>query len=115
AITPASERLLPGHFMIGSTSPARGAGIVIPPHFLLGPLPDSRASRDIGAIPYGTAASEFQRFPFDPGSGSGPPLLDAPGPGPAATLRLRVTPHPVVDRARLGFSIARAGPVRIAL
>jgi hypothetical protein len=62
-----SESFRPSDFLLGAGSPAIGTGIVIPPHPVLGTLPDTRSSRDIGAIPFGTPASEYDVFPFNAG------------------------------------------------
>jgi hypothetical protein len=113
-IPASSERLRPSHVLLSASSPARGAGIVIPPHPVHGALPDSRASRDIGAYPYGTSATEFDRFPFDPDAGTG--LVDVPEPpAGAAALALEIAPHPVVRRARVAFTLPAAGPARAEL
>lgn len=72
AITPESERTQPWHFVLSASSPARDAGIVIPPHPTIGAMPDSRISRDIGALPYGTTAADFAFFPFDPAPNPAP-------------------------------------------
>ncbi|MGH9867894.1 MAG: beta strand repeat-containing protein [Candidatus Polarisedimenticolia bacterium] len=64
------ERLKPSDFLLAAGSPAIGAGIDIPDHPVLGVMPDTRTSRDVGAIPFGTPASAYNIFPFVPG---GPP------------------------------------------
>ncbi len=66
-LLPTSEVFKPSDFLLGTGSPAIGAGIVIPAHPTLGQLPDTRTSRDIGAIPFGTPAAEYDIFPFVPG------------------------------------------------
>lgn len=71
-LTANSERISHADVFLGASSPARGAGIVIPPHPTLGTLPDTRASRDIGAIPFGTPPSEYAVFPFNAGTPSPP-------------------------------------------
>jgi hypothetical protein len=114
-LSAASERPRPSDFLLDAASPARNAGIVIPPHALFGFLPDTRNSRDIGAIPYGTPASEYAGFPFDPTVPSGAPLVDVePGPAPGS-LALRVIPHPVSRGSRLTFTLPREGPARLEL
>jgi hypothetical protein len=65
-LRPASELFAPADFRLRRGSPAIGAGIAIPKHPRLGRLPDTRSSRDIGALPYGTAAAEYEGFPFVP-------------------------------------------------
>ena len=62
-------------FLLRAGSPAIGAGVAIPAHPTIGTLPDTRNSRDIGALPFGTAAAEYQGFPFVPG---GPIDVTAP-------------------------------------
>ncbi len=62
------EVLKPSDFLLSASSPAIGTGISIPPHPVLGTLPDTRNSRDIGAIPLGTPASEYDVFPYVPGA-----------------------------------------------
>ena len=64
-LAPSSEIFQPSDFLLSSTSPAIGAGIVIPTLPGFGTLPDSRNSHDIGAIPYGTSAAEYNVFPFN--------------------------------------------------
>jgi hypothetical protein len=113
-ITPASERPMPYHFALGSSSPARGAGIAIPAHPTWGTLVDSRASRDLGAIPYGTPASEYDRFPFNPAAAPGG-VLDAPGDAAGPSLAVSVAPNPMTRRATLRFALPREGPVRLDL
>jgi hypothetical protein len=68
ALRPGSEVLEPADFLLRRGSPAIGAGIAIPDHPRLGRLPDTRSSRDIGALPYGTDAAEYEGFPFVPGA-----------------------------------------------
>ncbi|WP_445502951.1 hypothetical protein [Microvirga sp. G4-2] len=63
-LEPESEVLTITDFMLCAQSPAIGAGIVIDPIPAFA-LPDSRSSRDIGAIPFGTPAAEFDVFPFN--------------------------------------------------
>ena len=65
-LRPGSEVVEPTDFLLRQGSPAIGAGIAIPVHPRLGRLPDTRSSRDIGALPYGTDPSEFEGFPFVP-------------------------------------------------
>lgn len=65
-LRPGSEVVEPTDFLLRRGSPAIGAGIAIPVHPRLGRLPDTRSSRDIGALPYGTDPSEFEGFPFVP-------------------------------------------------
>jgi hypothetical protein len=65
-LLPQSENPGPAAFLLSAVSPAVKAGIEIPPHPLLGRLPDSRRSRDIGALPLGTGREEFLIFPFTP-------------------------------------------------
>jgi hypothetical protein len=65
-LRPRSEVFQPTDFLLRQGSPAIGAGIAIPSHPRLGHLPDTRSSRDIGALPYGTAPAEYQGFPFVP-------------------------------------------------
>jgi hypothetical protein len=62
-----SESWRPSDFLLAPDSPAIGAGIVIPSHPSLGTLPDTRISRDIGAIPFGTPASVYDIFPLNAG------------------------------------------------
>ena len=69
-LTPSSEVHKPSDFLLGAGSPAIGAGIVLPTHPTLGTMPDSRASRDIGAIPSTAKAADYDVFPFVP---SNPP------------------------------------------
>jgi len=77
-LLPTSEVFKPSDFLLGVTSPAIGAGIVIPSHPTLGQLPDTRTSRDIGAIPYGTSAAEYDIFPFVPNGPVTPPDTVSP-------------------------------------
>ncbi|HKY31065.1 MAG TPA: PKD domain-containing protein [Candidatus Polarisedimenticolia bacterium] len=65
-LAPGSERHDPSRFTLGAESPAAGSGIVIPAHPVLGPLPDTRASRDIGALPLGVRPWELDVFPYVP-------------------------------------------------
>jgi hypothetical protein len=65
-LRPGSEVFGPADFLLLRGSPAIGAGIAIPDHPRLGRLPDTRSSRDIGALPYGTDPAEFESFPFMP-------------------------------------------------
>lgn len=65
-LRPGSEVLEPADFRLRRGSPAIGAGIAIPDHPRLGRLPDTRSSRDIGALPYGTDPAEYEGFPFVP-------------------------------------------------
>jgi hypothetical protein len=51
-------------FALQAGSPARSAGIPIPTHPTFGALPDAGASRDLGALPFGSAAA-WSGFPFD--------------------------------------------------
>lgn len=113
-ITAASERTTPATFLLASTSPARNAGIVIPPPPGLAALPDSRASRDMGALPYGTSATEFDRFPFNPSGGG---TVDVPEPvaDPTVDILVRVAPNPTAGRARVSFTLSREGPARLEL
>jgi hypothetical protein len=67
-LRPGSEVAEPADFLLRRGSPAIGAGIAIPAHPRLGRLPDTRSSRDIGALPYGTDAAEYGGFPFVPGA-----------------------------------------------
>jgi hypothetical protein len=67
-LRPGSEVFDPADFLLRRGSPAIGAGIAIPAHPRLGPLPDTRSSRDIGALPYGTDPAEYRSFPFAPGA-----------------------------------------------
>jgi hypothetical protein len=67
-LRPTSEVFEPADFLLRRDSPAIGAGIAIPEHPRLGRLPDTRDSRDIGALPYGVDADEYQVFPFVPGA-----------------------------------------------
>ncbi|HKY31064.1 MAG TPA: hypothetical protein VJV23_00915 [Candidatus Polarisedimenticolia bacterium] len=75
-----SEVFKPSDFLLAPGSPAAGAGIAIPAHPVLGILPDTRDSRDIGAIPIGTPAAEYEVFPFVPAV-PGPPAPGAAGGG----------------------------------
>jgi Protein of unknown function (DUF1565) len=63
-LRPGSEVFEPSDFLLRQDSPAIGSGIAIPPHPRLGPLPDTRTSRDIGALPYGDSSAEYDSFPF---------------------------------------------------
>jgi Right handed beta helix region len=65
-LRPGSEVFEPADFRLRRGSPAIGAGIAIPDHPRLGRLPDTRSSRDIGALPYGTDPAEYEGFPFVP-------------------------------------------------
>jgi hypothetical protein len=67
-LRPGSETLEPASFLLARNSPAIGAGIAIPRHPQLGRLPDTRSSRDIGALPHDASAAQFETFPFDPGA-----------------------------------------------
>ncbi|NIX78079.1 DUF1565 domain-containing protein [Microvirga terricola] len=72
-LTPGSEIRRITDFALCAGSPAIGAGIDIPLHPVLGKLPDSHSSRDIGAIPFGTPAAEYNAFPFVVDAPSQPP------------------------------------------
>jgi hypothetical protein len=63
-LRPASETVAPSAFLLAGDSPAIDAGIAIPRHPRLGRLPDTRSSRDIGALPHDTSPAEFAAFPF---------------------------------------------------
>jgi hypothetical protein len=65
-LRPGSEVFEPADFRLLRGSPAIGAGIAIPDHPRLGRLPDTRSSRDIGALPYGIDPAEYESFPFVP-------------------------------------------------
>ena len=95
AITAASESWKKSSFLLASDSPARGAGIVIPSHPTVGILPDTRSSRDIGAIPFGTPVSELDVFPFVPNAvvvdDSIPPTVLLTSPSSGATVSGTVT------------------------
>jgi Right handed beta helix region len=67
-LSPGAETPGPAAFLLAGNSPAIGAGIAIPRHPRLGRLPDTRPSRDIGALPHDTSPAEFASFPFDPGA-----------------------------------------------
>lgn len=75
-LAPDSEIFSPWDFLLSDASPAVGAGVELPAS-----LPDSRRSRDIGALPVGTPAAEFRKFPFTPPSftTSRPPAAGAGG------------------------------------
>ncbi len=95
-LLPQFERPKPSDFMLASDSPAIGAGIVIPPHPVLGTMPDTRSSRDVGAIPFGTPASQYDIFPFVPGGqpSSGditPPTVSILSPASGAVLTSATT------------------------
>jgi len=66
ALAPSAEVHKPSDFLLGAGSPAIAAGIVLPTHPTLGAMPDSRASRDIGAIPSTAKAGDYDIFPFVP-------------------------------------------------
>ena len=66
SLPPSSEVHKPSDFFLATDSPAIGTGIVIPSHPTLGPMPDSRASQDIGAIPSTATHAEYDVFPFVP-------------------------------------------------
>jgi hypothetical protein len=72
-LAPESEVRKVTDFILCAGSPAIAAGIDIPPHRVLGKLPDTRSSRDIGAIPFGTPAAEYEVFPFVLGADAQPP------------------------------------------
>jgi len=63
-LRPSSEIHKPSDFVPTADSPAIGAAIVLPVHPVLGAMPDSRVSQDIGAIPSTAKASEYDVFPF---------------------------------------------------
>ncbi|HKY31067.1 MAG TPA: Ig-like domain-containing protein [Candidatus Polarisedimenticolia bacterium] len=97
-LQPTSEVFKPSDFLLAPGSPAVGAGIVIPSHPALGTLPDTRASRDIGAIPFGATAAEYDIFPFVPGGSviptdTIPPVvaLTAPSAGTAVSGTITLT------------------------
>jgi hypothetical protein len=54
-----------GSFRLGSNSPARNAGVVIPVHPVFRALPNASASRDLGAIPHGSPTAIHAGFPFN--------------------------------------------------
>jgi Right handed beta helix region len=68
ALRPASEAPRPSAFLLADNSPAIDAGIAIPRHPRLGRLPDTRSSRDIGALPHDLSPTALAGFPFDPGA-----------------------------------------------
>jgi hypothetical protein len=67
-LRPGSEAPRPSAFLLARNSPAIDAGIAIPRHPRLGRLPDTRSSRDIGALPHDLAPAELAGFPFNPGA-----------------------------------------------
>jgi hypothetical protein len=69
ALRPSSEIHKPSDFLLAGDSPAIGAAIVLPVHPILGALPDSRVSQDIGAVPSNAKASDYDVFPFVPRTG----------------------------------------------
>lgn len=81
----ASETPAMTDFFLSPDSPARGAGVALPTHPVTGALPDSRPAGDLGAIPFGADAAEYQMFPFVP---DGPRDTTPPG-RPALRLRTR--------------------------
>jgi hypothetical protein len=83
-LAPASETPPMTAFRLRTGSPAAGAGITIPAHPVLGPLPDTRSARDLGAMPLGVPPSDYEGFPFVPG---GP--ADATPPARPINLRVR--------------------------
>jgi len=65
-LPPSAEIYKPSDFFLASASPAIGTGIVIPVHPTLGTMPDTRSSRDIGAIPSTANPADYDVFPFVP-------------------------------------------------
>lgn len=88
-LRPPSETPAMTDYFLASSSPARGKGVAMPAHPVYGALPDSRPKGDLGAIPFGTPLSEYQGFPFVPGSSPPPPPLDTTPPSP---VTLQVNP-----------------------
>jgi Right handed beta helix region/Protein of unknown function (DUF1565) len=78
-LTPTSEIRRMTDFMLSADSPAIGAGIAIPPLPSLEALPDTRSSRDLGAIPFGTPTAEFDVFPFVPSRAQVSARMVSPG------------------------------------
>jgi hypothetical protein len=68
ALTAQAEVPAMTDFFLAAGSPAIGAGIEIPAHPVSGPLPDSRSSRDLGAIPSSAPRVDYEKFPFVPGA-----------------------------------------------
>ncbi len=115
ALNAASESWKPSAFLLAADSPARGAGIVIPSHPTVGILPDTRNSRDIGAFPYGTPASELDVFPFVPDAAvvddTIPPtvLLTSPSPGATVTGTVTVSATAADDKGLGGVTFMLNG------
>jgi hypothetical protein len=82
-LSPESEVRKVTDFMLCAGSPAIGGGIKISPPPVIGNLPDTRSSRDIGAIPFGTSAEEYEVFPFTSD------LHTRPSNGPSSICSLR--------------------------
>jgi len=66
-LAPESEVLSIADFIPCAQSPVINAGILIQALPDSGPLPDSRSSRDIGALPHATPDADWDAFPFNVG------------------------------------------------
>jgi len=63
---PSQEVWTTSDFLLGPSSPAVGAGMPLPTLSDGTTPPDTRNSNDIGALPYGVSASEYDIFPYVP-------------------------------------------------
>ncbi len=64
ALQPGSEVFQPADLFLGASSPAKAAGIDLGPYS----LPDTRpasAAPDLGAYPFGTPSTDYNKFPFN--------------------------------------------------
>jgi hypothetical protein len=66
SLPPSQEVWTTSDFLLGTSSPAVGAGIPLPTLPNGTTPPDTRNSNDIGALPYGVSASEYDIFPYVP-------------------------------------------------
>jgi len=103
-LRPDSESFVPSDFFLSAISPAVGAGIVIPAHPTLGTLPDTRNSRDMGAYPLGTSASEYNIFPY---------VLTPPTPTPPS-INVHPSEQSVIEGEAVTFTVGATGSAPLA-
>jgi hypothetical protein len=107
-LPPSAERYPLTAYLLNLSSAACGSGIVLSNHPSRGtPLPYTRIGRDIGALPCGTSADEWQVFPFVRG---GPVVTPTATPTPSATS----TPNPTVTPTATVTSTATPTPTATA-
>lgn len=113
-LAPNAEVFKPSDFLLSASSPAIGTGIVIPDLPNFGPLPDSRNSRDIGAIPFGASAAAYNVFPF---TVTGPSaLLAAAAPHPVSAQALSPGQlRPIIQEAIARWQATGLSPDQLQL